>query len=383
MPRMRFTWLLAVFTVLLLALPFLLDQPQALAATFRWAPTPTIAADETIPGDLYLMGAQVEVDGHVKGDLLVAGGAVTVRGPIDGDLVVLAGTVTVFGPVGHTMRAAGSQVRVAAPVGGDLLVAAGQVDTQPPLVVGGQTFVRATDQTLAGELGQALMAHGENVVLAAEVAGPVDVVAPRLVVAPEARIDGALRMETLTPNPLDPRSVIRGGVVTNPLRSRTAWGAFWPWLLRWCTALLVGLLILYVVPHTAALVADNAMRRPHWRMLAGLGMLFGAPLVAIMGMLTIIALPLGLMLLGLYFACLYLAQLVVAWGAARWVLLRAGDAETHWKQALGLALSLVVLTMLKALPVVGVYLNFFIVLWGLGAITIVVYRWWRGHEAKT
>jgi hypothetical protein len=210
----------------------------------------------------------------------------------------------------------------------------------------------------------------------------VDVVSPRLVIAPEARIDGSLRMESLTPSPLDPAAVVKGGVVANPLKSRTAWGAFWPWLLRWCTAVLTGLLILYVLPHTAALVADTAMVRPHLLMILGLGTLFGAPMVAIMGALTIIALPIGLMLMALYVSGLYLAQLVVAWGAARWVLRHVPDPDAHWKQAVGLALSLVVLTAMKALPVFGVYLNFFIVLWGLGAMTIVVYRWWRGHEAE-
>ena len=37
----------------------------------------------------------------------------------------------------------------------------------------------------------------------------------------------------------------------------------------------------------------------------------------------------------------------------------------------------------KALPVAGLYLNFAIVLRGLGAMSIVLYRWWVGHESVT
>jgi hypothetical protein len=122
------------------------------------------------------------------------------------------------------------------------------------------------------------------------------------------------------------------------------------------------------------------MRHPHWRMLAGLGVLFGAPMIAIMGMLTVIALPLGLMLMGVYAAALYLAQLVVAWGLGRWLLARVGDQRTRWKQVAALTLALLVVFAVKALPVAGPYVNFVIVLWGLGAIAIAIAQWWRAQQ---
>lgn len=348
--------------------------PPAEAAALRAAPTVTVAADEVVRDDLYVAGAQVVVEGHVTGDLIVAGGSVTVHGRVDGDVVALGGTVTLGGPVGQSLRAAGSQVRVGGPVGGDLLVASGELDTQSGVRVCGETLVRATDMTLEGDLGRALRARGENLTMAATVHGPARLQAPRLRVNGTTRIEGSLAIATLTPNAVDPQAQVLGGVAADPLESRSAWSAFWPWLLRWFTAVLAGLMLIMLLPHAAAQLADTAMRHPHWRILAGLGTLFAAPLVAIMAMLTLVALPLGLMLMGLYAAALYLAQLVVAWGLGRWALARLGDQQTHWKQAAALGVAVMLLYALKAIPVAGLYVNFVIVLWGLGAIAIVAVR---------
>jgi cytoskeletal protein CcmA (bactofilin family) len=355
--------------------------PDAAAAGLRAAPTVTVEASEVVQDDLYVAGAQVVVEGHVTGDLIVAGGTVTVRGRVDGDVVAVGGTVTLSGAVGQALRAAGSQVRVAGPVGGDLLAAAGELDTESGVTVGGETLVRATDMTLEGDLGRALRARGENMTMAATVHGPARLQAPRLRVNATTRVEGALAVATLTPNAVDPKAVVLGGVASDELESRSAWSAFWPWLLRWFTAVLVGLILLALLPQAAAQVADTAMRHPHWRILAGLGVLFGAPLVAIMAMLTVVALPLGLMLMGLYAAALYLAQLVVAWGMGRWALGRLGDQQTHWKRAVALGLSVMAIYALKAIPVAGLYVNFVIVLWGLGAIAIMAMRGWQRQRA--
>lgn len=350
------------------------------AATFRAAPTIQVDANEIVPDDLYVAGAQVTIDGQVKGDLVVAGGNVTVRGRVDGDILAVGGTVIVAGPVGQAFRAAGSEVRVSGPVGGDLLAAAGELVTDSGVTVGGETLVRATDVTLAGALGRALKARGETMVVMGQVAGPADLRAPRLKVTATSRFEGPLSFETLVLNPVEPGAQTLGGITGSMLQTGNGWQAFWPWLLRWVTAALVGLLLVVLFPQPAAHVADVAMRHPHWRMLAGLGALFGAPMVAIMAMLTVIALPLGVMLMGVYAAALYLAQLVVAWGLGRWLLARVGDQRTRWKQVASFTLALLAIFAVKALPVAGPYVNFVIVLWGLGAIAIAVTQWWRMQQ---
>ncbi|MFN3432379.1 MAG: polymer-forming cytoskeletal protein, partial [Candidatus Sericytochromatia bacterium] len=340
-------------------------------------PTIQVGAGEIVPDDMYVAGAQVTIDGQVKGDLVVVGGNVTVRGRVDGDLLAVGGTVIVAGPVGQAFRAAGSEVRITGPVGGDLLAAAGELVTDSGVTVGGETLVRATDLTLAGALGRSLRARGETMTVMGSVAGPALLQAPRLRVTAGSRFDGPLSFETLSLNPVESGAQTLGGIAGSMLQSGNGWQAFWPWLLRWVTAALVGLVLVVLFPQPAAHVADVAMRHPHWRVLAGLGVLFGAPMIAIMGMLTVIALPLGVMLMGVYAAALYLAQLVVAWGAGRWMLARLGDQKTRWKKVVALLVALLAVYGLKALPVAGPYVNFVIVLWGLGAIAIAITQWWR------
>lgn len=356
-----------------------LGAPAA-AAEFLAGNRVVIPADAVYDGDVYAAGAQVVVDGQVKGDLIVAGGTVSVNGRVDGDLIGAGGTVEVNGPVGQAARVAGGEVKLASQVGGDLLAAGSRVTTAPSAEVYGETFARAGELALAGILGNHLRAQGSNLALTGTVYGPAEVEAPRLSVGPTAVVEGGLRMKTATPNAVAPGARVSGGIDATLWEARSTWRDLGGWAFRLVTALLVGVVLLWLVPDAARRSGQVATRAPLIRMLLGLGVLIGGPLASIMVMLSVIGLPLGVMMLGLFGAALYLSQIVVAWATGRALVGRWTNLEAHWKQTLALLLGLVIVYLARSIPVAGPYIAFMIVIWGLGTLMTLAYQGYHEHR---
>ena len=58
-----------------------------------------------IPGDLYAVGNQVQMEGQVRGDMVAAVTRdVVVTGTIDGDALVAGGSLVIDGTVGGSVR---------------------------------------------------------------------------------------------------------------------------------------------------------------------------------------------------------------------------------------------------------------------------------------
>lgn len=354
------------------------------AAALRSGTTVLIPAGTTIDDDLYVAGGEVAVDGRVTGDLIAAGGTITVRGRVDGDVIVAGGDVRLLAGAGRSVRAAGGDVVVAGAVGKDLLAFAGTLATTPALRVGGQAIVGGGSATLAGELGRSLQANAGNLRLDGAVAGPATLAAPTLQVGEGARVAGDLSLATGTAAPVAPGARIQGEVVTNPLDRRAYGGAVGPlgWLLGFLMALTVGLTLLWLLPRASDETSRLAMGAPGWRMLAGLLALVGAPVVAALMMVTVVGIPLGLLLLVGYGVALYLAQLVVAWSAGRTLFgYRHLPLEGFGPRAAALAIGLLAVYLVRAIPVLGPIATFLVLLWGLGAIGTLAYRRFEARGA--
>lgn len=354
-----------------------LSAMPAEAAVFLSGLRVVVPEGEVIDDDVYVVGGEVHVDGRITGDLIVAGGVVAVAGGVEGDLVGAGGDMAITAPVGGAARLAAAQIRLAAPVGGDLIVAAGELGTSPALTVGGESLLWGAELILRGRLGDALTASAGDMRLLGTVAGKTSLEAPRLWIGPEARIEGPLLLRTAMPEAIAPGAVITGPVDQRLIEVKGFMQAFWPWLLRLVMALVLGLTLLWLMPDLANRAAKAALSSLWLRLLAGLGLMIGAPLVSIMLMLTVIGLPVGLLALGTYAVCLYLTQLVVAWAVGRWVLQKRFQVNTTVMRAAALTLGLVAVSAIKAIPVAGAYFTMAFVVWGLGAIAAVFYRTFR------
>src|SRR5256886_7089266 len=85
-----------------------LALPTAVSATeHRGGQSPTVGKDETIKGDIYLVGERVRVEGTVNGDVIAAGKKIDIDGHGTGEVISARRDFRVCGPGHGNIHSAG------------------------------------------------------------------------------------------------------------------------------------------------------------------------------------------------------------------------------------------------------------------------------------
>jgi len=425
----RSTRLLSIFSLLILA--SLVFTPAAQAFDGRSEDRIVIGKDEVINDDLYLAGSDIIIDGTVNGDVMAAGNTVVVNGSVTGDLWATGSSVTVNGEVGDDLFAAAAAVTLGpdARIADDVFSGAASVETQPGSSIGGDLMIGAFQGLVSGDVIENLRVGTNRLRLEGSVGGDAWVAvdaadqdytpmpmwfgpdAPAMPSVPagltfgeDASIAGKLtytspaqvaipsgvaaQVEHLLP-PADEQ-------VAKEVRRENGLGSWFLDSLRRLIALLVvGLLLARFLP-AWILKPVAALRERPWpslgvgfltlvlvpfALLVALGVIVLAAIVV--GALTLgglLGAILGLGLSGLAFAAVlftqllgYLPQLIVAYLVGRWILQRLHPASAeriYWPLVLGVF----ILAVLFAIPFLGGLVEFIVLLFGLGAVALVVLR---------
>jgi len=333
-----------------------LAQEAELSGKVRSGQEVVVAAGETVRGDLYASAGTVRIDGRVEGDLVATGGQVTVAGTVTGDLLAAAGTTTISGQVDGDARVGTGQARVEGRVGEDLLLGAGQATVVSGAQVGGDLIFGAGQMTMDGTVAGSVLGSTGNYRRGGSVAGSEQVTVQEPEQAPT----------------LEERAVDR--------------------LRRYASILAVGVLLLWLAPRALRGAADSVRRRPLASFAVGiLGVIGVAVLVVVVILVTVLAaVVLGLLRLGPLTGAtvfggvlaagviVFLFYLAVAFGAQAAVglalgrLLFRGDARSFVRAFGALALGVLVVVLLSAIPLVGGWVELLVALLGLGALVLAV-----------
>jgi cytoskeletal protein CcmA (bactofilin family) len=294
-----------------------------------------IPAGETVQGDLIASAGTVRVDGEVGGDLRAGTGQARIDGRVNEDVLLGAGQATV---------ASGSQI------GGDLIFASGRM--QMDGAVAGSVLGSTGAYTRGGSV-----ADSEQVNLAEPA--------------------GEEREPTLADRVLDA-------------------------LRRYVSILAVGLLLLWLLPRLLRGAADSARGRPLPSLGIGvlgfIGVVVG--LVLLLLVTILVAVVLGLLSLGsltgitlfggllvaaivvflFVLAIAFAAQAVVGLALGRLVL--RGEGRSFGSALGALALGVLVVVLVAAIPFAGGLIEAVVVLLGLGALLLMA-RPGRRREAAT
>ena len=135
-----------------------------------------IQADDVLEDDLYAGAIKVVVEGKIDGDLIAfAGEEVVIEGTITGSVFAFAPRVTVNGEVRGSLRTSANDVRVNGAIGRDAVVAGVDVRFGPDSSVGSDLLVWAWDVSALGHVGGDFGGSQNNLAIAGEIDGDVDV----------------------------------------------------------------------------------------------------------------------------------------------------------------------------------------------------------------
>ena len=326
-----------------------------------------IPAGETVQGDLIASAGTVRVDGRVDGDLVASGGQVIVAGTVTGDALIGAGSTTVSGEVGGDLRAGTGQARIEGRVNEDVLLGAGQATVASGSQIGGDLIFATGRMQMDGAVAGSVLGSTGNYTRGGSVADSEQVNL--------AEPAGEERAPTLADRVLDA-------------------------LRRYVSILVVGLLLLWLLPRLLRGAADSARNRPLPSLGVGvlgfIGVIVG--LVLLLLVTILVAVVLGLLSLGsltgitlfggflvaaivvflFVLAIAFVAQAVVGLALGRLVL--RGEGRSFPSAIGALALGVLVVVLVAAIPFVGGWIEALLVLLGLGALLLVA-RPGRRREA--
>jgi hypothetical protein len=233
---------------------------------------------------------------------------------------------------------------------------------------------------VAGRVRGDLVVVDGNLRISGTVAGDVVTIADRATLAPGARVGGDLVYA-------DKRPLVPGGAtvegdvsrvnideVTDPVGFI---GAVAVWIAVTVSALVLGLLLLWLAPRAldAAYAAASTSLGPTigW----GLLLFFGLPILAVIALVTLVGIPLGVALLLALVPLYALGYTTAAWLLGR-RLVRPPRARI-----LAFLAGLAILRVLAIIPILGGIVGFAAVVVGLGALLVATWRARREYPERS
>ncbi len=340
----------------------------------------TVPAERTIADDLTVAGSNLLIQGPVQGDVIAAGANVAVSGPVAGDGLLAGATVTVSGPISDDLRAMGGTVTVTAPVGDNLSLAGSTIVLGTDVRVSRDAALAGASVTLRGNVGRNLLLAASNAEITGTVNGDVQARTERLVLGPGAVVRGDLVVYSPTPPVISPEARVLGRMVHQPAQAgqqRPSAGEqvanwFGSWLLQFLWVFILGSLLIALTPNTTERVAATMVSRVGPTLATGCGGCVLIPLAAFLLIVTIVALPIGFILLVTYVALLVLAGVYVAYRVGKWVgdWLARRQGRSEISPYVKMALGALIVTFLTSLPIAGPVFQVLVTLVGLGALLL-------------
>jgi cytoskeletal protein CcmA (bactofilin family) len=364
--------------ICLLAMP-----PAAFAAERRHgSPNYTLPAGEEVKTDLFVAADRTQINGDVDGDLVVFSHSVTVNGHIKGDILCFAQDLTVNGPVDGNVRAFTHTVRLNGNIEKNVMVFGEELNLRDTAKVGGTITLFTGDTELTGHVAGDLLAFGGNFDINGVLGHDAAFQSDTLSIGPSAEIKGHTKFEGNREAEVSPSAKLGSPVEFTlkkhgPERNYSSARFYWHQTLLWGASFVFGLVVLLLAPGFF-FDAERACKKVAQSIGLGLLFLFVTPIVAIIVCITIVGLGVGISALFLWVIAIYSAQVYVG----SWLGERILGEGVGVGAALGrLAVGLLILRAAHILPYVGGWIAFIVVLWGMGAMVLAMYRYMRPQIA--
>jgi cytoskeletal protein CcmA (bactofilin family) len=348
--------------------------PSRVSATeFRHDKQITISKDEVIHSDLFAAGGRIRIEGTIEGDLVVAGGEVEITGHVLGDVLSSSGALRVTGQVDGNIRGYAGNISLKGTVGRNVMVFGGEVTIDRNAKIGGSLTSFCGEETIDGHLGRDLLAFVGELNVTGNIGGAVKIKGGELHIDSSAQIDGPVNFEGDRPPEVSSQAKLASPVHFEKMKHgddyRTA--HYYIWQVIWGAAyILFGLVLFVLMPNFSE---DTVKAAERYGAAAGLGVLvgFGLPIAACIACVTVVGLFIGISALFLWYGALHFGQVIIGALVGKWLM---GRTSEIWPLIGRMAVGVVILRLLTIIPHVGWVFKYGAAFWGVGAISLVVYR---------
>ncbi len=329
------------------------------AAVVDWGDNFIVQKDTEINSNLYVGGQQLTLMGNVLGDAIGGGGNVFVNNVVSGDAMLVGGTINIVSVVEHDLRLAGGTLIVSGKVGGDLAALGNNIRVVDgnSASIGGDALMVGNTIVLSAPVAGSVKISGADVTINSSIGGDVRIVADKIHIGPNTVIHGTLSYKSVRQADISADAKIIGETKFEEVKATGPQSSFISFLwdsLFWVKfiSFFVSSMILFAVgKKSMTLLSERARTAPLHNLFAGILFFIGAPISAMLLVITVIGLPLSVAVVGMsiIFAIVAVAFTPILLGTLIKQLLKKGDAAS-WKAIL---LGSFVLALLCLVPFLG------------------------------
>jgi cytoskeletal protein CcmA (bactofilin family) len=355
----------------------------AMATEFRnQGDTIEVEKNEVIKGDLFAHGHHVKIEGTVDGDVYVFCQGADIEGHVTGDVIAFAQMLRVSGKVDGNIRSFTNTTLVSGNLAKNLLTFADTVNIDLTGKVGGSVTTFVNTLTIDGSVGRDILAFAGEIAVAGPIGGGVQARGDHLRFNSGAQVEGPVKFKGQ-----HPPEVASGAKLAVPFQftqeehhSRYQDSGFYIWHVIWTAAVvLFGLVLFVLLPTFARATVDSAER---YGASFGLGILvlFGVPIAAFIACITVVGLLIGISTFILWLTAMWCAQIVVGAIVGQWLM---GHTRETWPLIGRMVVGVILVRVVEMIPFVGGWIKFAVLLWGMGAISLAIYRYFTPASTAT
>jgi cytoskeletal protein CcmA (bactofilin family) len=349
-------------------------MPQSAAASdFRKGDFVEVKQDEVVKGDVFLFGHRVRVNGTVEGDVYIFSEDGSVTGTVKGDVIAFAQSLHITGHVDGNVRSCTNNITISGDVTRNALTFAESANVDGAGKIGGSMTSFVKTLSLDGNIGRDLLVFSEHAGISGKIGGGIRAKGKSLDLASTAQVDGRVNYEGETA-----AEVSSGAKLAFPIeyhkpqhKPKYMEGHYYVWQVIWIACfVLFGLVLFVVMP---AFSGEAVAQSERYGACCGLGVLvfFGAPIAALIACVTVVGLFVGVSAFFLWYAGLYFAQTIVGATVGQWLM---GRTREMWPLIGRMAVGVAIVRLATTIPELGGWIKFAVILWGVGAISLALYR---------
>ena len=329
--------------------------------------------------NVYAAGARVTIQGKAQESVWVAGALIDIDSETDGDLYAAGSQVSVRGKIKGKARIAAADIKIDAQVGKVLHAAAASIEISENSKLPENSSLAAALIEFDGTAIGGLNLYADEVVFSGHASGPVLIEGHKIQLDESALIEGNLTIRSSEEAIISPNAKVTGKLTQLGLEDSEFFkhydddsdsGGFL--FLLAASIFFLGLILIVFARSFVEQSISLFRTYPGRSILWGLLVFISIPIFTIVTMITVVGIPIGVSTLLLLPFLLILGITITTLGISDWILNKNSEQKKVVQRLLLLAAGVITLVLVGFVPIIGGWLIWLALLFGLGAASLTL-----------
>lgn len=338
-----------------------------------------IGKDEVVEGNLYFRANSIDIEGKVLGDVIGVASNLKINGEISGDIIGIYQNSNINGKIDGNIRAISNFFNVNGYVGKNLNLLSESFVLEENGKIEQDILFSSLNTELNGKVGSNVHGYSNNVIIRGEIGKNLNLIidknkkrnyVSKLQIDESAIINGNVDYKSGTEAIIKSQN-IKGSINKQEpngdiYKKVSAEKFFFSFLSILFTALLINFLFKKKMENLKNIIIKQHYKLSGW----GLVLLFLTPIICLLLMLTVVALPIALIILVLWIISLFISKIISASALGNYFFKLINKEKIN--ENIKISVGILLICLLTSIPYVGWIFSFMTIIIGLGSIYYLI-----------